>query len=224
MANQVPERFRTPLLIASGLVLSGLMLWGIWFIEEATAPVRTTVVESEEGEEVFSVTVERRQGGDYIVYCDEELFQEAFRKFAKHVDVETEPLPVPGGPMLLAMADVDLPEALAPAQRTAIEVLKRHSPRRVVLVAHAECLLYDSLSAWQNDLDNVRERQLAHLIAAREALRTWLPETEVEIYHADKEGERLEFRRVPEDEVELTRIRELGGEVILIEDGSEASE
>jgi len=90
-------------------------------------------------------------------------------------------------------------EELQPAKRAAIEYLKRHAPRRVILVAHSECLLYDTIAAWQDDLDAVKRRQHEHLVAARDAIRKWFPTTEVELYYADKDGNRLTFYRMAEE-------------------------
>lgn len=203
MNNPIPVKFRWLLIIVVGLTLSASLLWGVWHLEEITAPVRTTVVESEEGEDVFTVTVHKRESRDFIIYCNEELFQEAFQEFTKHLDIDTEPLVAPGGPMILAFANVEPPEELKPAYRTVVELLRYYSPRRIVLVAHSECIFYDSISAWQNNLEDVQEKQRKHLIAAKNAMGQWFPETQVDIYYADKDGETLKFHQVNDESVTL---------------------
>jgi hypothetical protein len=175
-------------------------IWIAWELEERKKPVRTRVVgETEQGE--FVVELEEQESFDLIVHCDEERFEEAFEEFTEHVDVESPypPLRVPGGPMVIAMADLELPEDLQPAKRAAVEYLRRHAPRRVILVAHGECLLYDTIAAWQDDLDAVKRRQHEHLVAARDVIRNWFPATEVELYYADKVGNRMTFYRMAEE-------------------------
>jgi len=170
------------------------VIWIAWELEEARKPVRTQVVgENEEGN--FVVELEEKESFDLIVHCDEEKFEDAFEKFTDHVEVESPypPLRVPGGPMVIAMADLELPEDLQPAKRAAVEYLKRHAPRRVILVAHSECLLYDTIAAWQDNLDEVKQRQHEHLVKARNAIRNLFPQTEVELYYADRTGDRLTF-------------------------------
>lgn len=193
---KIPQRTLITIAVIVALTLSGMALYLAWEIEESSNPVRTVIVEDLEEKGVFTVEIREQEGQDFIVYCDEERFQEAFSMFADHVGVETEPLRVPGGPMVLAFADVTVPENFQPAYRTLVQMLKRHAPSRVVLVSHSECLLYDSIAAWQNNLAAVRDRQQQDLIAAQKALRAWLPRTEVEVYYADKRGTQLKFLRI----------------------------
>ena len=176
------------------------IIWIAWELEEGKKPVRTRVVgETNPGE--FVVEMEEQESFDLIVHCDEERFEDPFEEFTEHVDLESPypPLKVPGGPMVIALADLELPEELQPAKRAAIEYLKRHAPRRVILVAHSECLLYDTIAAWHDDLDAVKRRQHEDLIAAGDAIKKWFPNTEVELYYADKDGNRLTFYRMAEE-------------------------
>ena len=175
-------------------------IWIAWELEERKKPVRTRVVgETEQGE--FVVEMEEQESFDLIVHCDEERFEDAFEEFTEFMDLESPypPLRVPGGPMVIALADLELAEELQPAKRAAIEYLKRHAPRRVILVAHSECLLYDTIAAWQDDLDSVKRRQHEHLVAAQDAIHKWFPATEVELYYANKDGNRLTFYRMADE-------------------------
>ena len=101
--------------------------------------------------------------------------------------------------MVLALADIDLPSALEPAQRALRKVLERYSPSRVVLVGHSECLIYDTVGAWTDRPERIRALQEEHLSAARDALSAWFPRTGVELYYAQMTGGRLEFHRVEEE-------------------------
>ena len=182
------------------IAVTTLVIWVAWQAEEARLPVQTRIVgETDDGN--FVVEMREKESYDLIVHCNEEKFQKAFEAFSANTKVVSPypPLRVPGGPMVIALADVELSETLQPAKRTAIEFLKRHAPRRVILVAHSECLLYDSIAAWQDHLDEVKRKQHEHLIMARDAITRWLPNTEVEIYYADKDGDRLTFHRMTEE-------------------------
>jgi hypothetical protein len=188
--------------------VTGAAIWIAWELEEGKKPVRTEVVgETDEGH--FVVEMKEQESFDLIVHCDEEKFQEAFEEFTDHVDVESPypPLRVPGGPMVIALADLELPEKLQPAKRAAVEYVKRHAPRRVILVAHSECLLYDTIAAWQDDLDAVKTRQHEHLIASRNVIKQWFPDAEVELFYADRSGDRLTFypmaNELPPSSIEL---------------------
>lgn len=185
------------LTFVSILVTLGLaaLFWGVYELEEHRKAVRTHVVgEGEDG--TFRVEVADQKQFDLIVFCNEEKFQEAFRAFAESRKLEGTypPLILPGGPLAIAFADQELPEELQAPKRVAIEYLKRHAPRKVILVAHSNCLLYDSIGAWYDaPIDDVRHAQHEHLIRAKHMIQEWLPETEVEIYYADYQDGMMSF-------------------------------
>ncbi len=185
------------LLVVGAIVLvaasSAALLYAAWALEESRKAVRTIVVKNPEGEDAFVVELKEREGEDLIVHCTEDHFQDAFGHFARFLGIDSPPIDAPGGVMLLGRVPEDVPEALRPAKRTLVEVLKRHSPRRVVLVAHSECLLYDAIAAWQDDLDAVKGRQELDLIQARKVIRSWFPKAQVEVYYAMKKDGRLAF-------------------------------
>ena len=97
--------------------------------------------------------------------------------------------------MLLArLNDISIDESLKPLQRSTVEILKRYSPRRVVLVAHTFCIYYDTLAAWNNNLSSVRQREVADLRAAIHVLQEWFPKAEVTGYLAEEDpNHRLVF-------------------------------
>lgn len=140
---------------------------------------------------------------DYVVVCNEAAFREAFERFGKYVKVTTDALTAPGGPAVIALGDVEVPMELQRPKRVVIEVLKRHSPKRVVLMAHEECLIDDSIGAWYDDPGGVRRRQYVQLARARQAIHQWLPTTIVEIYYGEKYGtNKMRFFRVPDHELQ----------------------
>ena len=145
------------------------------------------------GEAIFVYQLpEEEQGDDLVIQCNEKKFEKAFEEFRKFLKVRGEPYSVPGGPMALALP-VDTPAALEPAKRAAIQILKAHSPRRVILLGHSECLLYNTVAAWQDKLAEVKERQETDLKRAREVVRSWFPNTEVQVFYADKVGGEMRF-------------------------------
>jgi len=193
-------------------VVAAGAIWIAWELEESRKPVRTRVI-GEDDSGGFVVEMEEQEHYDLIVHCDEEKYKDAFEKFTDHAEVDpTYPaLRVPGGPMVIALADFELPEDLQPVKRATIEYLKQHAPRRVVLVAHSECLLYDTIAAWRDNLDEVKQHQHEHLVAARAAIKRWFPDTEVELFYADRAGNRLTFLRMAD---ELPAPSLLGGDAI----------
>lgn len=138
---------------------------------------------------VLVVDLEPVQRGDYIVTCDEARYQKSFEKFRQFVKVDSPLLVVPGGPMVVALADLELTVELQAPRRVIIEVLKRHAPNRIVLMAHEGCLVYDSIGAWHGDSTGVRNLQIVHLLQAKDVLQTWLPHTRVELYYGENTGE-----------------------------------
>lgn len=199
---------KTAIIVVLALALVGAILWGSWAYEESKKPVKTVVLKGDTSD-FFVVTVKHKEGNDVLIQCDEDDFREAFEKLRNFLGVEVEPIEVPGGAMFFALPPTEVPEKFEPAKRAVIEFLKRHSPRRVILIAHSECLLYDVIGAWANQAPKVENRQKADLARAREAIRTWFPKTKsIEIYYAGKRGDTLAFNPLPE----LTIEQEVNGD------------
>ncbi|TSC82723.1 MAG: hypothetical protein G01um101420_81 [Parcubacteria group bacterium Gr01-1014_20] len=189
---------KTVVIAVLALALVGAILWGSWAYEESKKPVQTVVLKSQTND-LFVVTVKHKEGDDILIQCNEDDFKEAFEKFRNFLGVKVEPIEVPGGAMFFAIPPTEVPEKFEPAKRAVIEVLKRHSPRRVILIAHGDCLLYDVVGAWNNQPDEVESRQKADLARAREVIRTWFPKTQaIEIYYATKRGDTLAFNPLPD--------------------------
>src|SRR5262245_30704143 len=115
------------LLVAAGL-------WGIWVFESRSAGREGGAATDE-----FSFQLKPSASGDsdIMLLCPEDILTEPGEAFAKWLKLSGPPLTVPGGVMLLArLNDIAIDDSLKPLQRSAIELLKRYSPRRVVLVAH----------------------------------------------------------------------------------------
>jgi hypothetical protein len=190
----IPRKVLMPLLVALGLAATVGLLVLAWHADESIKPVKTTVVEEINDDGSLTVDIRSQQEGEWIISCSEKHFHGA------HEHVDKPLLDAPGGPMLVALADFEVREELQAPKRVLIEILKRHSPERIVLVAHEECLIYDSIGAWKDQPEIVRELQLKHLRQARDVLKEWFPKTEVQIYYGEKLGEtQLRFFPVIDD-------------------------
>ncbi|GEM_PF-4887537 len=175
-----------------------LLIGGAWVLEGGKIPGLKQSGKSGE----FVAELPPRVGIDLVLQCDEEFFQAAYQRFRReHLGIETDPIAVPGGVKVLTALEGELPKQLEPFKRAVVEALKRQSPRRVVLTAHSQCLIYDVIAAWQNKPDEVTARQTDDLRKARDIIRSWFPDTKVEIYYAEKQGDSLRFRPLLMEEV-----------------------
>jgi hypothetical protein len=147
----------------------------------------------EDGAE-FSYQLTEKDGvlPDLMIYCPEDMMAAPGEAFAKWLKLENgSTLTVPGGAMLLArLDDVTVDESLKPFQRSIVEVLKRYTPRRVVLVTHTYCVYYDTIAAWNDDLANVKGRQVADMRAALRVLGGWFPRAQISGYLAEEDANR----------------------------------
>lgn len=155
-------------------------------------------------ETVFRFTVPEKQivHSDVLIHCSEDGAVESSKAFAKWMHLEGVPLEFPGGSLAIAkLAAVPMGGEVLPAQRSAIEILKRYSPKRIVIVAHSECIYYDTIGAWQDDLSGVEERQREDLRTARALLRVWFPKAEVRAYFAELMADNtIQFLPVEEEQ------------------------
>lgn len=175
--------------IVIALCLAVWLLVVIWDFEESRKDVQTTVIKNPDDSVAFAVKLKERPAGEYLIVCTEDRFKESFDHFRRFLSLKNEPFHSPGGAMLLALSPKDVPEKLGPAKRALIEYLERHSPERIVLVAHDECLLYDVVGAWQDHPEHVRARQIQDLVRAKQLINEWFPKTNVEIWYASLSNE-----------------------------------
>ena len=183
------------LVTASVLVLVvGAGLWGVWAFESGSAANGA----ADSGEFSYQLPQKASDGTDILLMCAEDVLAEPADAFSKWLKLDGIPLRMPGGALLLArLNDVTLDQSLKPAQRAAVEILKRHSPRRVVLVAHTNCIYYDTLAAWNNSVAGVRRRQIADMRTTMGVLHEWFPRADVSGYLAEEDGNhRLVFHSV----------------------------
>lgn len=157
-------------------------------------------IKQNEKERTLTVELKPAERHEYIVYCNEERFRDAFKDFHQFIDAKADAVAVPGGPLVIALTDVDLGEDLQAPKRAAVEILKRHMPDRIILVAHEGCLLDDTIGAWLDDPRGVRLRQYQNLYRARTVITSWFPKTTVEIFYGENVGsDQMRFFPVPDD-------------------------
>jgi hypothetical protein len=179
--------------VAITVVIAGI-LWATWIFDSSSAQENS---KQEEGVEfAYKLPKEAdRAHSDVLIYCNEDAMKEPTAEFAKWKGLQGIPFTLPGGPLAIArLNDVTVSEYFKPAQRTAVEVLKRYSPERIVLVTHTMCLYYDSIAAWNNSLPQMRERQTKDMEASLQLLREWFPKAEILTYLAEEENKTLFFR------------------------------
>ncbi len=176
------------------VMAASTILWATWTLDSPAQRAE----EGRDTEFVYQMPAESAHAhGDVLIGCNEEVIDDPTEKFIKWKGLEGIPLEFPGGPMSIApLRSIEASENLKPMQRAAIEVLKRYSPERIVLVSHEMCLYYDTLAAWQNSLEKVRERQANDMNAAVALLREWFPRAEVTGYMAEEKDRKIHFRQV----------------------------
>jgi len=191
--EHLPRLWMRGILVVLGMIACVGLIWGAWLLEESAKTTKTTVSASGADDQRFVVEMKEEVGETVFIQCSEDRFEEAFQQFRESLDIMDTPLSVLGGPMIIAMAATEIPEDMEPAQRALIEVLKRYSPSRIILLAHDECLVYDTVAAWNNSLTEVRKHQLNDLFKAYQTIKEWLPRAKIEMYYAVKDGNRLTF-------------------------------
>jgi hypothetical protein len=179
-----------------GLLLAACavsLLFAAYALDEYRAGIHTVVVETPEGD-LFTVRLPERPKEDLLIQCEEDELQDAFGRFTDFLGMAgVERVRLPGGAKFLRLLPGELTGPLEPAQRAFVEVLKRHSPGRIVVLGHSECLLYDAIAAWRGDVARVRGDQDRDAALALEKLHAWFPDAEVAAYYAERDGDRLRF-------------------------------
>jgi len=178
------------------LILVGIsgLLYAAWSLEDSKKKVYTQDATSPE----FEYELEKNAGGGGIVItCSEDIMSKPIAAFARWLHIDGPPLQLPGGHMTLSQASgVTVPDELKAAQRVAIELLKRTSPNRIVLVAHSNCIYYDAVAAWQDNLSAVREKEVSDLKSTAKLLNEWFPKAAVELYLAEEKNGKLVFHKI----------------------------
>lgn len=169
-------------------------IYGASMLDELERPTKSA---ESDGKDMFVVEVKEEERPTVVIECDEGVNGDANARFREYLGVTSPPISIPGGPLLLAKSAGDLSQEHSAIARSAIEVLKRYSPERVILISHSECLLYDVGGAYLGHPEMVPLAQRADLIKATKFVKDWLPKTKVEAYYAYKDGKFVKFNPVP---------------------------
>jgi carbonic anhydrase len=122
-----------------------------------------------------------------VVWCFDNRFDLAFRKYLKRTGVEfTDPIKVAGGAKCLASPESDAEREFVLEQIR--KSIRLHGTRRVILMVHSDCGAYGGLEAFGNDAAAEAEHHRLELHRAAENLLRVLPGLAVEGYFVDFEG------------------------------------
>ena len=131
-----------------------------------------------------------------VIHCSDPRYQPHFQEFLReHLGLGNYGLlAVPGGPQFLTLADY-LPKFAWAGWRWVKFLTDIAKPRRIILIAHHDCLWYRDgrFSLHRGDL---RERQVEDLRRVRAAIAERSPDVAIELYYARLEGEQASFEPV----------------------------
>lgn len=174
-----------------------VVLWAAWYLDTSRSTKAAKRIESKETFVYELSKDERQEHRDVLVICDEESMDKPSDKFVEWLGLEGIPIRIPGGQLALAkLNDIGWSAELKPVQRTSIELLKRISPKRIVVVAHTKCIYYDAVAAWQDQASTVVEAESRDMLAAMNLLREWFPNAEVIGYVAYEDSSQVRFKSV----------------------------
>jgi len=136
-----------------------------------------------------------------VLHCSDHRFQASFHEFlTAGLGLRRYALvAVPGGGHLLAAASF-LPKLAKTAWQSLSFLVERGRPRRVVLIAHDDCLFFKERLQFLPPSGTPRVKQEASLRRARQALQETFPELPVDLYFAapaaDGPSGALHFQKV----------------------------
>jgi carbonic anhydrase len=135
----------------------------------------------------FDSPREKYQCDAAIVWCFDNRFDLAFRKFLQRIGIcYSDPIKVAGGAKCLAS-----PEH-APDREFVLDQIRAsirlHGTRRVILMVHSDCGAYGGLESFGNDGNREAKHHRAELRRAEASLASAFPDLQVKGYYVDFEG------------------------------------
>ncbi len=122
-----------------------------------------------------------------VVWCFDNRFELAFRKFLKRIGVfNSDPIKVAGGAKCLASPEHESERAFVLDQIR--KSMRLHGTSRVILMLHSDCGAYGGLNAFHNDPCVEAENAARQMALAADSLLAAIPEVRVEGYFVDFEG------------------------------------
>jgi hypothetical protein len=135
----------------------------------------------------FDAPTERYVCDAAVVWCFDNRFELAFRKFLKRQGVvHWDAIKVAGGTRCLASPDRESDREFVLNQ---IQISMRlHKTSRVILMLHSDCAAYGGIEAFGGDASRERENHAAELRKAVQVLNEAIPSIAVEPYFVDFSG------------------------------------
>jgi hypothetical protein len=130
--------------------------------------------------------IERAETEVLAVYCSDYRFQAGVREFVGEglgLRANYDGLAVPGGPQCLVEVGA-LPKFSWAARKWLRMLIRAHSLKRLVLIAHQDCGWYKWLEDWQPTRGAVRQRQEDDLRTASRAALQLVPELTADLFYA----------------------------------------
>jgi carbonic anhydrase len=122
-----------------------------------------------------------------VVWCFDNRFELAFRKFLKRAGVvNSDPIKVAGGAKCLSSPEYESDRSFVVDQIR--KSMSLHGTERVILMLHSDCGAFGGLKAFDNDANAEKECLASEMAAAAEWLRAAIPGIQVEGYFVDFEG------------------------------------
>ena len=119
------------------------------------------------------------------IYCSDHRLQAGMREFldeALGLRANFDSLVVPGGPQCLVELDA-LPKFAWAARKWSRALIRLHSLKRLVLVAHRDCGWYRWLEEVRPAKGSLRQQQEEDLRAAKRTACRWSPGLAVELFY-----------------------------------------
>jgi carbonic anhydrase len=135
----------------------------------------------------FDAPRDNYQSDAAIVWCFDNRFHLAFSKFLKKIGVVNfDAIKVAGGAKSLASPARETDREFVLQQiRTSILL---HQTRLVILMVHSDCGAYGGLAGFGGDTRREAQNHAAELQRAAGAVRSAIPDTDVQAYFVDFEG------------------------------------
>jgi carbonic anhydrase len=123
-----------------------------------------------------------------VIWCFDNRFELAFRKFLKRIGiVNSDPIKIAGGAKCLASPDHETDRQFVIEQIR--KSIRLHGTNRVILMLHSDCGAYGGLAGgFAGDARAEFENHRKELRLAAANLITAIPEVKVEAYFVDFEG------------------------------------
>ncbi len=135
----------------------------------------------------FDSPREKYQCDAAVLWCFDNRFEPAFRKFLKRLGVvQIDPIKVAGGAKCLASPEFESEREFVLEQIR--KSIRLHNTRCVILKVHSDCGAYGGLEQFDGDAAREAEHHARELQRAAATLRAAIPNLEIQAYFVDFEG------------------------------------